>query len=92
LSLQINNVIEELKTSSENSNTRRSTILWFGVFTKWAALRNICEDMETYKVKKLDKFTTNIQINFSLYDYFERKTIYLTILEHEEPCGWRSTT
>jgi hypothetical protein len=33
-----NNVIEELKTSSEKSNTRKSTILWVGVFKKWAAL------------------------------------------------------
>jgi hypothetical protein len=41
-----NNVIEELKTSSENSYTRKSTILWVGVFKKWAALaikRNIGE-------------------------------------------------
>ena len=35
-----NNVIEELKTSSENSTTRKSTNLWVGVFKKWAALRN----------------------------------------------------
>jgi hypothetical protein len=37
-----------IKISSENSNTRKSTILWVGVFKKWAALRNIGEDMETY--------------------------------------------
>jgi hypothetical protein len=40
-----NDVIEELKTSSENSNTRKSTNSWVGVFKKWAALRNIGEDM-----------------------------------------------
>jgi hypothetical protein len=34
-----NNAIEELKTSSENSNARKSTILLVGVFKKWAALR-----------------------------------------------------
>ena len=61
-----NNVIEELKTSSENSNTRKSTILWVGVFKKWAALRNIGEDMETYEVQKLDKFTINLRLNFAL--------------------------
>jgi hypothetical protein len=43
-----NDVIEELKTSSENLNTRKSTNLWVGVFKKWPALRNIGEDMETY--------------------------------------------
>ena len=48
-----NDVIEELKTSSENSNTRKRTNLWVGVFRKWAALRNIGEDMETYDVKNL---------------------------------------
>jgi hypothetical protein len=62
-----NNVIEELKTSSENSNTRTSTILWVGVFKKWAALGNIGEDMETYEVQELDKFTINLRIHFDLY-------------------------
>jgi hypothetical protein len=49
-----NDVIEELKTSSENWNT--STNLWVGVIKKWAAL-SIAEDMETYEVQELDKFT-----------------------------------
>ena len=60
-------VIEELKTSSENSNTRKSTNLWLGVIKKWAALRNIGEDMETYEVQELDKFTIYLRINFALY-------------------------
>ena len=63
-----NDVIEELKTSSENLNTRKSTNLLVGVFKKWAALRNIGEDMETYEVQELDKFTINLRINFALYD------------------------
>jgi hypothetical protein len=29
---------------------------------------DICEDMETYKVQELDKFTINLRINFALYD------------------------
>jgi hypothetical protein len=33
-----NDVIEELKTSSENLNTRKSTSLLVGVFKKWTAL------------------------------------------------------
>ena len=49
-----NDVIEELKTSSENWNT--STNSWVGVIKKWAAL-SIAEDMETYEVQELDKFT-----------------------------------
>ena len=62
-----NDVIEELKTSSENLNTRKSTNLLpllVGVFKKWAgraALRNIGEDMETYaRFKNL----TSSQLNY----------------------------
>jgi hypothetical protein len=33
-----NDFIEELKTSSENFNTRKSTYLLVGLFTKWIAL------------------------------------------------------
>jgi hypothetical protein len=33
-----NDVIEELKISSENLNTRKSTSLFVVVFKKWAAL------------------------------------------------------
>jgi hypothetical protein len=61
-----NEVIEESKTSIENSNTEKSTNLWVGIFKKWAALRNIGEDMETYEVQKLDKFTINLRLNFAL--------------------------
>jgi hypothetical protein len=43
--------------NNENSNTRKSTLLWVGVFKNWAALRNTGEDMVTYKVQELDKFT-----------------------------------
>ena len=56
-----NDVIEELKTSSENLNTRKSTNLWVGVFKKWPALRNIGEDNgDIYEVQELDKFTINL--------------------------------
>jgi hypothetical protein len=60
-----NDVIEELKTSSENLNIRKSKNLLVGVFKKRAALRNIGEDMETYEVQELDKFTIKLRINFA---------------------------
>jgi hypothetical protein len=63
-----NDVIEDLKTSSENLNTRKSTNLLAGVFKKWAALKNIGEDTETYEVQELDKLTINLRIDFALYD------------------------
>ena len=43
-------------------------MLWVGIFKKWAALRKIGEDMETYEVQELDKFTIYLRINFALYD------------------------
>jgi hypothetical protein len=48
-------VIQDLKASSENRNTRKSTNLWVGVFKKWAAYRNMGENLETYKVEELDE-------------------------------------
>jgi hypothetical protein len=32
------------------------------------SIRNIGEDMETYEVQELDKFTIYLRINFGLYD------------------------
>jgi hypothetical protein len=32
------------------------------------SLRNIGENMETYEVQELDKFTINLEINYVLYD------------------------
>jgi hypothetical protein len=60
-----NDVIEELKTSSENLNTRKSTNLLVGVFKKWAgrALRNTGKGMETYEVQEL-------YIHTYIYTYF----------------------
>ena len=54
-----NDVLEELKTSSETLNTRKSTNLLVGVF-------KIGEDMETYEVQELDKFTINVRISCPL--------------------------
>jgi L-lactate utilization protein LutB len=48
-------VIQDLKASSENRNTRKSTNLWVGVFKKWAKYRNMGEHLETYKVEELDE-------------------------------------
>ena len=72
-----NDVIEELKTCSENSNTRKSTNLWVGVFRKWAALRNIGEDMETYEVQELDKFTINSRTDYTQIHYTQFAVLIL---------------
>jgi hypothetical protein len=52
------NAIEELKSSSENLNTRKSTNLLVGVFRNWQAGQG--QDMETYEVEELNKFTINL--------------------------------
>ena len=41
-----------------------STNLWVEVFKKWAALRNIGEDMEKYEVQELEKFTIYLTNKF----------------------------
>jgi hypothetical protein len=51
-----NDVIEELKTSSENLNTRKSTNLLVGIFKKLAAraaLRNIGENSKKWSGRRL---------------------------------------
>jgi hypothetical protein len=58
-----NAVVEELKTSTENLNTRKSKIYWLEYLINGQhSLRNIGEDMETYNVQELDKFTINLRI------------------------------
>jgi hypothetical protein len=70
-----NDVIEELKTSSENLNTRKSTNLLpllVGVFKKWAGRAALNKHRRRHgdirEVQELDKFTINLRINFALCD------------------------
>ena len=55
-------VIEELKTSSENMNTRKSTNLPVGVFKKLAGravLRNIGEKAKTWRHARFKNLTSS---------------------------------
>ena len=57
-----NDVIEELKTSSENLNTRKRTNLLVGVFKKLAAraaLRNIGEKAKTWRHTRFKNLTSS---------------------------------
>jgi hypothetical protein len=61
-----NDVIEELKTSSENLNTRKSTNLLIGIFKKLAGmapLRNIGERAKTWRHTRF-KNLTNSQLTY----------------------------
>jgi hypothetical protein len=53
-----NDVIEELKTSSENLNTRKSTNLLVGIFSR-AALRNIGEKAKTWRHTRFKNLTSS---------------------------------
>jgi hypothetical protein len=57
-----NDVIEELKTSIKNWNTRKSTNLLVGVFKKLAAraaLRNIGEKTKTWRHTRFKNLTSS---------------------------------
>ena len=47
--------IEELRNNAKNTNTKRSTIFWLGVFKSWAKERGFSEAIETYDAFDLDK-------------------------------------
>ena len=47
-------LIELLKTESENKNTKRSTDYWKGIFEKWAKTRGKEEKLESYDIPELN--------------------------------------
>ena len=47
--------IEELRNNAKSTNTKRSTIFWFGVCKSWAKERGFSEAIETYEAFDLDK-------------------------------------
>ena len=60
-----NDVIEDLKTSSENLNTRKSTNSLVGVFKKcMGSIKEHRRRHGTYEVQELDKFKINLRIHF----------------------------
>ena len=53
-SLATENTIEELKNSSKNANTTKSTTFWFNVLTKWCRERQFSEKIEEYEPADLN--------------------------------------
>ena len=47
--------IEELKDTSENKNTKRSTDYWTNIFQQWAKTRGKNEQLESYEVPQLNE-------------------------------------
>ena len=55
--------IEELRNTSENKNTKRSTDYWTNNFQQWAKTRGKNEQLESYEVPELNEGIDN----FALY-------------------------
>ena len=55
--------IEELRNTSENKNTKRSTDYWTSIFQQWAKTRGKNEQLESYEVPELNEALDN----FALY-------------------------
>ena len=47
--------IEELKNTSENKNTKRSTDYWNSVLHQWAKTRGKNEQLESHEVTQLNE-------------------------------------
>ena len=47
--------IQELKESSENQNTKKSTSTWLNVWTSWAENKNLETNLLAYEAKQLDE-------------------------------------
>ena len=56
-------IIEELRNTSKNKNTKRSTDYWTNIFQQWAKRRGKDEQLESYEVPELNKALDN----FALY-------------------------
>ena len=55
--------IEELRNTSENKNTKRSTHYWTNIFQQWAKTRGKNEQLGSYEVPKLNETLKNYVIN-----------------------------
>ena len=47
--------IEELRNTSENKNTERSTDYWTNILQQWAKTRGKNEQLESYEVPELNE-------------------------------------
>ena len=51
--------IEELRNTSENKNTERSTDYWTNIFQQWAKTRGKNEQLENYEGPELNEALDN---------------------------------
>ena len=55
--------IDELRNTSDNKNSKRSTDYWTNIFQQWAKTRRKNEQLESYEVPELNEALEN----FALY-------------------------
>ena len=51
--------IEELRNTSENKNTKRSTDYWTNIFQQWVKTRGKNEQLESYEVPEINEALDN---------------------------------
>ena len=51
--------IEELRNTSENKNTNKSTDYWTNIFQQWAKTRGKNEQLESYEVPEINEALDN---------------------------------
>ena len=56
-------LMEELRNTSEHKNTKRSTDYWTNIFQQWVKTRGKSEQLESYEVLELNGALNN----FALY-------------------------
>lgn len=58
-SLATENIIEQLKNNSKNTNTAKSTTFWIGVFHKWCEVKKVNPKIEDYELDALNRLLEN---------------------------------
>ena len=51
--------IEELRNTSENKNSKRSTDYWTNIFEQWAKTKGKNKQLECYEVQELNEALDN---------------------------------
>ena len=55
--------IDELRNTSANKNTKRSTDYWTNIFQLWAKTRGKTEQLESYEVPEINEALDNFSLD-----------------------------
>ena len=62
-SLATATTIQDLKNSSKNKSTEKSTAFWFSVWKRWCLEKKIAEEIENYEPAELSDSMQNFKTN-----------------------------